>query len=1031
MKKLYKYIVLFIGIVAFCACTDENDFLNVVEEGNDVTLKLSVQTQANKNIVVSRATAEENKLYDLHFYVFNERGDLTGYKELVSETGNILTPGPEEVEITTKTGKSYIYAVANINQGDTYYLNSEDLSLLNVTDVETSELTREKLLDINFQRLYGSESEWFSPTPQFGKYVMSGYLNDGNQVTILQNEENLASIADENGNIIEEPIIQLYRILAKNTLTISWNNKFTPKYYKLCNVPTSGMLMPNAGINTVYNKDNERYLTLENVDAVKDIEVVSNYRKNISLSSDASNKKSLEIIFHYPENLRSYGANQNIEKWQDREKNTWDFEGTVKTFDYAADKASYIEFYGDYIDDNNNITANVSYTIHLGNFSNTGSLSDFNVIRNHNYKYTVNINGINDIKAEAELENDNPYAEGLVINAKDGKHYEVDAHYEARIMEFTKASMEALKEYNGAGYIVNISTPFGNTSQTLMVKQITKNGIPTAQICNLQGEELATLDSEGNLIVEADKTVFSGEADYKWMKFVKNTDSNKPDYATASDPISKYPCKYPGDDNQNGRWLNVFELLAELYNTDDNSVYSASGYVYYTCFIDEYYYKDKTWPEYVNKPRRTMQIANNLDISSDGKSIYAEVEYSISQRSISTFYTNANRPNIVAFGTENIDEEDIYDNKNPMDLDIDDGIKTRLGNNNSSEYYQYFENLEINNAHNWNGRSNTVSVFQKSNRPWYVGENKISIINKEGVQPMYRAAAKACMSRNRDLNGNTYIDTDEVKWYLASVDQYRALFFGQSVLEEDVRLFGSQQDLSELNSLSRNYHFEQRGKYHYWTSSGKAAGTFWPEEGMTDNIAGNPGWGVCRAELVRCVRTLQSGGDGLMNPEEYFTFTPADNEKNVEFKLDAMTVTRVPSNDPLPNHTEVTLPWNDFTIRFAVAKDDLQDKNDRNRVDRWSSNDAKGDDPCLNHSEGGYKWRMPNQKEFALMLTRMDELGMSTSYYYLMRTNYSMGWHPSNYGIFGYDAGSINLTDHSNRARIRCVRDIGTTTNVQ
>ena len=74
MKKLYKYIVLFIGIAVFCACTDENDFLNVVEEGNDVTLKLSVQTQANKNIVVSRATAEENKLYDLHFYAARNFG---------------------------------------------------------------------------------------------------------------------------------------------------------------------------------------------------------------------------------------------------------------------------------------------------------------------------------------------------------------------------------------------------------------------------------------------------------------------------------------------------------------------------------------------------------------------------------------------------------------------------------------------------------------------------------------------------------------------------------------------------------------------------------------------------------------------------------------------------------------------------------------------------------------------------------------------------------------------------------------------
>ena len=73
---------------------------------------------------------------------------------------------------------------------------------------------------------------------------------------------------------------------------------------------------------------------------------------------------------------------------------------------------------------------------------------------------------------------------------------------------------------------------------------------------------------------------------------------------------------------------------------------------------------------------------------------------------------------------------------------------------------------------------------------------------------------------------------------------------------------------------------------------------------------------------------------------------------------------------------------------------------------------------------------MPNQKEFALMLTRMDELDLKNTEYYLTRTNYSMGWHSSNYGIFGYDAGSINLTNHPNRAKIRCVRDIDISTRV-
>lgn len=67
MKKLYKYIaILFVGMIALCACNDENDFSGVDVEGNYVTLNLSYKPEISKEIVNSRATDDENKLYDLH-----------------------------------------------------------------------------------------------------------------------------------------------------------------------------------------------------------------------------------------------------------------------------------------------------------------------------------------------------------------------------------------------------------------------------------------------------------------------------------------------------------------------------------------------------------------------------------------------------------------------------------------------------------------------------------------------------------------------------------------------------------------------------------------------------------------------------------------------------------------------------------------------------------------------------------------------------------------------------------------------------
>ena len=1080
MKQIYKYItILFFGMLALCACTDESELQGlVVEKGEDVTLTLNFRPETNKQIVNSRATADENKLYDLHFYVFNASGKLTGYEKLVSEDGNIASPGLPNgisVSIRTKTGTSYIYALANINQGDTYYLDNNTLALLNVTEgatngmsdvvlsntVKTSNLKLEDFKKIQFIRKAGDESQWFSPSPLSGKYVMSGYLNYGNEIIINKNG-NTVSIqgnSDPDGNVIK-----LYRILAKNTITINWKNSggnFTPKYYKLCNVPTNGLLVPNPNINTVYGA-NDGYLTEANVtnEQNQNIPVVSTYRENLKLTSSIEQAKEIVLTFHYPENLRSYEANNSIKEWKDREKNSW--ETGSKVFSNADAKAAYVEIHGDYVDNTGNIAANVSYTIHLGNFSqeqgtnvaalNAKRMSDFNVVRNHNYIYNVYIKGVNDVIAEAKNEHDNPYTEGLVIYMGKGKQYEVDAHYEARVMSFERETMNALKNADASiqpGYVVNISTPFGNTPRTVMVKQKERDGKLIPLICDLHGNEMATVNPDGTLSELDGKVIFEGEKDYSWMKFVKNTTSNR--VANSLD-ISKYPCKYPGDyvyengtikKDSNGnpirQWLNVFEFLAELYNTDAaTDVYGTAGKVYYTCFIDEYYYNDRSWIQYANQPKRSMQIAikkEDLYVSGDSKSVYAEVAYGISQRSISTFYNNKNRQNIIAFGTENVDEEDKYDNKNPNNLSETDNKKTRLGANNSNEYYKYFDNLVVTNPtpDYWDGWTNAKNAV--NGRSWYSTEKgsnnaDVPIVIKEGVQPLYRAAAKACMSRNRDKDGDGVIDEDEIRWYLAAVDQYRALFYGQSVLEEDVRLFGSQQDVDYFNRLSNDYHFENRGAYHYWTSSGTAAGTMWPEEGMTDNIAGQASWGVCRAEMIRCVRTLGNGNptnteyqaNGLMAPDEYFVFggdkdKPYSDLNDNEFYLDAITVTRTPSDEPLPVHSEVTLPWNDFTTKFAVASNFMSRTN-------YSSSEAKGNDPCLSYTEGGYKWRMPNQKEFALMLLRMDALNLKKTEYYLTRTYYSMGWHPSNNGIFGYDAGSINLTNHDNRAKIRCVRDI-------
>ena len=87
--------------------------------------------------------------------------------------------------------------------------------------------------------------------------------------------------------------------------------------------------------------------------------------------------------------------------------------------------------------------------------------------------------------------------------------------------------------------------------------------------------------------------------------------------------------------------VNVFFMLKALYENADSIKMKYSqmmDYAYYTCFVDENYYKGKSWTVYSNCAPRTILIANQLSVSTDRKSLYAKVRYSLSQRSITTFY---------------------------------------------------------------------------------------------------------------------------------------------------------------------------------------------------------------------------------------------------------------------------------------------------------------------------------------------------------------------------------------------------------
>ena len=947
MKNKLKYMALCLSLlIGLGACSEEEIAYSASEENKEVVLQLNCRLQTSQEVIVSRVSDDENRLNDLRFYVFNEAGKLIGYKKLeATEEAPIPSPGPETVSIKVKTGKAYIYALANLNS-KIYYLDDEDktkLTEIDEADVSGSSLTRDEFLAIDFKRQCGDASHIISPNPTDGQFMMSGYLNGGNAVTITAGTNGAGAISGSKDNVIK-----LYRVLAKNTFTIEAGHgvTFTPSTYELHNVTIAGKLV--------------------NVTAdVTHADVESSY----------SGRAEDTFTFYLPENIRSCEEG-NINMWKDREKNSY-YNG-VKSFDNAPDKSSYIVIHGNY--KKGTTIGEVAYTIHFGNFSSSGSLEDFNVRRNYSYKYKVKVNGIEDIKVEAEVEGDNPYVEGLVIDSEGGESFDLDAHYEARVLAFSRENIRVLKEA-GKGYIVRIATPFGSTENLY----VTDKGI-----FNAEGDvKLATFDGEKIRLVSG-QSLFNGEDDYGWLRFVRNVSNNR-----ISGTSLTTAAKYPGDNNESANnngssWVNVFFMLKVLYeNADSNQdrVFSNDGYAYYTCFVDENYYKGKSWTAYSNCEPRTILIANQLSVSEDRQSLYAKVRYSLSQRSITTFYHLGFDG--TPYGTENITEEEL-----------------------SETYYLDRTNFgEHKSPHDWNARNSAVQSNKDAN--WYPRENMI--IPADGRQPMYRQVVKACMSRNRDLNGNGRIDANEVKWYMASVDQYRGLWYGEGALnsvDPDARLFRA-----KMSSLKNDD--KENGKYHYFTASDNTNSIFWAEEGMStsDKTAGT--WQY--ANLVRCVRTLASD-DGLYEADKFYDYN------NYVFTLTGMTATKG-ITETMNIHLERN-ETNGLFSKIRVSKKYLT-KRMVGHSDRGDFNIKNGErkdfDYCYYYPEWGLDkgtWRMPNQKELGLMSAK-DLLDG----YVICRTDYSgstsnRGYRPS-YG-FWFQGTNITISagDGKQDLRVRCVKDI-------
>lgn len=962
--KHYIVNILVAAALTLCSlvsCVKENISAPDHGEGT-VYLSLNVLSGGMDQVIVKSPwdpnDDNERAVENLRIYIFSKAtGNLVGYKYFSKDdltfTDDSSQPGYDRTatvsNIPTSTGEVYIYAIANARTSQ--YKVTDD-AILDIDESNLSHLTRTAFLSATCTRQLGSIN------PADNRFVMSGFANNGAPVTIARKDGTTQQAEITSPTDDDRKRVKLYKILSKNKITVKTegNVTFKPEYMEIHNVPQVYGVMRGNNVAPSGFEAFDRIIWSEN-----------------------------SYQFYLPANVQTATASPT--SFNEREMNTYDKTTGKKSFVNAPENATYVVIHGKY--QGGDYAGDLSYTVHLGDFSKHPA--DFSVAANSNYEYTLTIKGVNNFIAESRKETgaDDPGSEGVVI-FKGTDILEVDCHYEARVMKFSMSELNQIINVDKYGYILKIQTAFCETISMI----VDENGnIYDAAEFKTHHENptvLTTVGTDG-MPVDASKILISGNADFDWVHFVKNTGASYStpnlnvgclvqNSSTSTHSISDV-CAYPGKDNTQ----TIFEFLRDLYKAGKEqtaSYFNATGSsVYVTCFVDENYYPDKNWTEYVNKsePRR-MYFANELFVSADGQSSFARAKYVVSQKSIWTFYKLD--PTLKPFGLESVSEEKVQ------------GVDVVKGTNSLEEP--------------WDGRASAIS--NNKNKGFYASSTKST-----GKQDIYTGAYKACMSRNRDENGNGTIDENEIKWYLASVDQYKGMWAGEEAFDTDARLFkATESEWAALKKAFGNGDDSKLSPWHYFTCS--SANTFWAEEGCATGTNGS-------ATMVRCIRTLASNSEGLESAETYYSYK----DNIVELKLNDVAL-RTHQSGGFQTYFERGKDSNKLYKKFKIASANLTggpySKTQVISTAKGSGFINSSDDVCQKAAGYGGSWRVPNQRELSIMSAvdkNLTDLYSCTSF-----TGVQSGYYKGGTGNeYGFVLSGTQMTVAISTAyNVRCVMDV-------
>lgn len=636
-------------------------------------------------------------------------------------------------------------------------------------------------------------------------------------------------------------------------------------------------------------------------------------------------------------------------------------------------------------------TGVAEYTIHLGYINNDAG--DFNSYRNTNYTYNVKVSGLNEIVVEANDEGPRNSAEGIVTDVEN-RTVLLDAHYSCFNVVFTEEELSNLETTDGSGHII---ATFGYIVTTY------ESGV-------------------AHTYTEADAVTGDARKYIDWIELKPTTDATT---LAIYKPASRGTYTAPANPAEGDEpVMPIDEFYRTVKNNQDNlgQVFTknADGNYYFTVFINEYTYEprygdanwgDETdtdvWYTYVNQPSRHFYFRVRRQTSADGNSVYARSKYAIEQQSIQTYYSNRNEGEgdaLTAIGIEHVNEvQGLNLRKNFTNTVISQfngrwNVHRWLTDNdaNTSVHWDDFVQRKVmlkipeptsftgnklqggpqlvSIESGWNPAIPGSSDTGYGNLPALVAFNGTIAGDGSAYDPQpnstdkddYIEAINACMNRNRDEDGDGVIDKEELKWYVPASGKYLRAILGRNSLSDPIMPY---QRIAQLPDASDN------GKNSRWLMYASNDKTVWAMEGLSlGEWRYNAAGGTRIPWNVRCIRNLGT---------DLTTTTDEEKVQRAYVKDENRPIVRMTYYDNASIRTEkitgkgnsdtgggmrmhpVTDPLN--KVYYAFEYSDLESPIVSDNLNATATNIIRSTtgNPCYTMS--GENWRLPNQKELAIM----------------------------------------------------------------